>query len=219
MAESISLVSQKRENHGSHIARRLRREGKIPAIVYGHKEAAVSITLNKEEMEKVLRQGARVVDLKTDGKVEKALIREVQRDHLGKELLHIDFARVALDERVVVDVRLELRGHAPGVTAGGVLDQPMHSLSVECLAIAVPDHIRVNVGELQIAQAIHVRDIALPEGVKAMDDPEAVVVLVKAPVVEAEAAPAAAAPVAGETAEPEVIGRQAKPAEGEEAEK
>ncbi len=218
MAETISLVSQKREERGSHVARRMRRQGRIPAVVYGHKEAVLSISLDREEMEKALRAGARVVDLKADGKVEKALIREVQWDHLGKELLHIDFARVSLDERVVVDVRLELRGHAPGVTAGGVLDQPMHSLSIECLAIAVPDHIRVNVGELQIDQAIHVRDLVLPEGVKAMADPEAVVVLVKAPVTEAEAAPGAP-PAAGETAEPEVIGRQAKPAEGEEAEK
>lgn len=218
MAESIALLTQKREDRGTHVARRLRRQGRIPAVVYGHKEAAVSISLDKEELEKALRHGVRVVDLKTDRGAEKALIREVQWDHLGKELLHIDFARVALDERVVVEVRLELRGHAPGVTAGGVLDQPMHSLPVECLAIAVPDHIRVNVGELQIGSAVHVRDLVLPEGVKAMAEADAVVLLVKLPTAESEAAPATAIPTE-ETSEPQVIGRQAKAAEEEEAEK
>src|SRR5262249_13884743 len=106
------------------------------------------------------------------------------------------------------------RGTAPGTTAGGVLDQPLHSLHIECPAISVPESIRVNVGELQIDQAIHVGDLKLPEGVKVLNDPDAIVVQVTAPVAEPEVAPAAA-PVA-ETAEPEVIGRQK--AEAEEGE-
>jgi len=81
--------------------------------------------------------------------------------------------RVAVDERIVVTVPLEIRGVAPGVNAGGTLDQPMHTLSVECLAVSIPESIRVNVGELQIGSAIHVRDLVLPDGVKAMTDPDA----------------------------------------------
>ena len=212
MAESVLLVSKPRETQGTHAARRRRREGLIPAVVYGHKEAVLSIALAKDDLLKALRHGVRVVDLQTAGKQEKALIREVQYDHLGHEVLHVDFARVSADERITIQVPIELRGIAPGATAGGLLDQPLHTLEVECLALSVPESIRVNISELQIDGMIHVRDLKLPEGVKAMADPDAIVVHVTAPLVEA-AAPVAA-PV--ETAEPEVIGRKA--VEGEEAE-
>jgi len=211
MAESVLVVAQDREARGTREARRLRRKGFVPGVVYGHKEATVAISVNGDEIFKVIRQGVRVVDLQAEGKVQKALIRDAQWDHLGKELLHVDFARIAADERVVITVPVVLRGTAPGVTAGGVLDQPIHSLSVECLAIKVPESIRVNVSELQMDGVIHVRELVLPEDVKAMADPDAVVVQVKQKLLEPEAAPA---PVA-EQAEPEIIGRQAKPEEEE----
>ncbi len=206
MADSVSLVAQPREGRGSQAARQLRRKGLLPAVLYGHKEETLSLALSTEEVENVIRHGVRVVDLQAGGKEEKALIKDVQWDHLGKELLHVDFARVAADERVVVTVHFEIRGTAPGVNAGGVFDQPMHALSVECLAISIPESIRVNVGELQIGGMIHVRDLVLPPGVMAMSDPDAIVVQISAPVAEAEAAPVAAEAAA--QAEPEVIGRQ-----------
>jgi large subunit ribosomal protein L25 len=212
MAESIALVTQPRAGRGSQAARRLRREGLIPAVLYGHKEETVCVALPREELEKAIRHGVRVVDLKADGKEGKALIRDVQWDHLGKELLHVDFARVAVDERIVVTVPLEIRGQAPGVNAGGTLDQPIHTLSVECLAISIPESIRVNVGELQIGSAIHVRDLVLPPGVKVMSDPDAIVVHVTTKMVEPEAAAPVEVP---EQAEPEVIGRQKAEAEEE----
>jgi large subunit ribosomal protein L25 len=118
---------------------------------------------------------------------------------------------------VVVTVPLEIRGTAAGIAEGGVLDQPMHTLSIECLAIAIPDKIRVNVADLKLGQALHVKEIVLPEGVKAMADPEGVVVLVALKQVEVEA-PAVAAPAA-EAAEPELIGRKvAEETEEEEGE-
>jgi large subunit ribosomal protein L25 len=182
----------------------------IPAVVYGHKEATLSVTLSGEELGNAIRHGARVVDLKSDAGVQKALIREIQWDHLGKEILHVDFARVSMDERIKISVPIEVKGIAPGVTAGGLLGQPMHTLHVECLAIRIPEHIRVNINELQIGGAVHVRELHLPEGVLALDDPDAIVVHVTAPQAEPEAAAAPAA-----TAEPEVIGRKAAE-EGEE---
>jgi len=212
MAESVLLVSKPRQSRGTHAARRLRREGLIPAVVYGHKEEVLSIALAKDDLLKVLRHGARVVDLQANGKQEKALIRDVQYDHLGHDVLHVDFARVSADERITIQVPIELRGIAPGATAGGLLDQPLHTIEIECLALSVPESIRVNIGELQIDGVIYVRDLKLPEGVKAMADPDAIVVHVTPPQVEAEAVVAPPA----ETAEPEVIGRKA--AEAEEAE-
>jgi large subunit ribosomal protein L25 len=213
MAESVTMVAQMRKTRGTRSARRMRKEDLVPAVVYGHKEATLSLTLPREELEKAIRRGVRVLDLQAGGKTDKCLIREVQWDHLGQELLHVDFTRVAADERIVISVPLEIRGTAPGIAAGGVLDQPIHTLSVECLAISVPDSIRVNVHELQLGAAIHVRDLVLPADVKAMGDPDAIVVHVTQKQVEPEAAPA---PVPTEGGEPEVIGRQkAEEEEGE----
>ncbi len=205
MAEMVEVTAERRACRGTREARRLRCQGKVPGVVYGHKEEPVSLSLAREELERIIRHGVHVVDLKTDGAVQKALIRDVQWDHLGLQLLHVDFARVAEDERVTVNVPIEVRGVAPGVTAGGVLDQPIHSVEVECLVTSVPDSIRVNVGDLQIDSAIHVRDLKLPPGVTVLGDPDQIVVHVTQKQLEAEAAPA---PAAAEAGEPEVIGRQ-----------
>jgi large subunit ribosomal protein L25 len=211
MADSIELVAQPRSKEGSHYSRKLRRQGLVPAVVYGHKEAAVSIALPQTELEKALRHGHRVVDLKTDGKVEKALVREVQWDHLGNSLLHVDFSRIAADERVVVTVPLEIKGLAPGVVAGGVLEQPIHAISVECLAVSVPDSIRVSVAELQIGGVIHIRELVLPAGATTDMDPDQIVVHVVTPKDEVEPE----APLGG-VAEPEVIGRKVEDEAAEE---
>jgi large subunit ribosomal protein L25 len=212
MADSVILVAQERRGHGSRAARRLRKEGKVPAVVYGHGEGTVSVALAVDELARAIRHGARVIDLKQGEKIQKALIRELQWDALGHDILHADFARVSAHERITLDVRVELRGTAPGVTAGGVLVQQIHNLHVECSVVSVPESIRVNVGELQLDQILYVRDVVLPEGVVVKNDPDAIVVQVIPKVVEAEEP---VAPVA-EQAEPEVIGKK-KEEEGEEA--
>jgi large subunit ribosomal protein L25 len=212
MAESVVLDTQPRAGRGTQAARRLRRQGLVPAVIYGHKQETVPVALDAEALGDAIRHGARVVDLRGQGDTERALIQDLQWDHLGKEILHADFRRVDVHERVQVPVPLEVRGIAPGVTGGGILDQPMHTIEVECPVSAVPDRIRVNIGELQIGQAIHVRDLVLPPDVKALGDPDALVIHVTQPA----AAPEAAAPPAAETAEPEVIGRKAAEEEAEE---
>ncbi|HEV3261529.1 MAG TPA: 50S ribosomal protein L25 [Gemmataceae bacterium] len=214
MNESLVLVTRQREGRGTRLARRLRKQGLVPAVIYGHQEGTLPVALPADDLSKVIRQGVHVLDLQTDGTAQKVLIREVQWDHLGKELLHVDFARVGADERVVVTVPIEIKGTAPGISAGGILDQPIHSIAVECLVTSVPASVRVNVNELQLGAAIHVRDLVLPPDVKVMADPDAIVVHVTQK--QLEEAPVAAPPVAEQTAEPEVIGRQ-KAAE-EEAE-
>ena len=188
MAESVELQAQQRDTQGTSHSRRLRKKGLVPAVVYGHKEKTQSLTIAAEELSKAIRHGVRVVDLKQPSGVQKALIREVQWDAMGHDILHVDFARVAADERITLEVRVELRGTAPGIAAGGVLVQPIHNLSVECLVIAVPESIRVNIGELQLNQAIHVKDLTLPAGLVVKNDPEAIVVQVTPQVAEVAAA-------------------------------
>ncbi len=211
MAETTVLEAKPRVKSGSHYAEKLRKQGQVPAVLYGHKEETVSLALDRDELAKAIRKGARVLDLQTGAGVQKALINEIQWDHLGIELVHVDFKRVDVNERIHGLMCRSRRGIAPGVAAGGVQDQPLHALHVECLAISIPQSIRVNIAELQIGNSIHVRDLHLSEGVKALDDPEAVVIMVKQPQTDVE--PGAAAPV--ETAEPEVIGRKAAEEEAE----
>ncbi len=212
MAVQTAQVSAKlRGELGSRANKRLRDAGLVPAVIYGHKQAVIPVTLPKKEVANFLNHGAHLFDLSLDGKSEKVLVKEVQYDHLGIELIHVDFARVNLDEKVKVTIPLELKGTPKGEADGGVLQQIIANLEVECLVTEIPENVRFNVSELGLNAVLHVKDIKLPDGVRCLQDGDLIVATVKE-IVE-EAAPAA---VEGQTAEPEVIGR--KPAEGEEAE-
>jgi|SRR5436190_4770479 len=211
MAVSGKLSVKKRSQHGSRECRRLRSEGQVPGNIYGHKQEAIPLSMSAAELVALVRGGARVLDLDIEGKVEKVLFREVQWDYLGKEIVHVDLLRVDPNEKLTVEVRVELKGTAPGALGGGVLDHTLRTLHVECLAIQIPDSIPVKINMLEIGQAIHVRDLEVPPNTKIMNNPDAVVVRVAQPGAELEAGA-----VAGEEgpAQPEVIGR--KVAEGEE---
>jgi len=213
MAQSFVLNAVERPDYGTRVARKLRKSGLVPAVIYGHKEANVAVSIKSEEVTKAIRTGARLVDLKLGEKsLEKALIRDVQWDYLGADILHVDFARVGADERIAIDVRVELRGIAPGVAHGGTLIQPLHSLHVECLVTNIPESIRVSINDLDLNQSIHVNELKLPEGVTVMNEADAIVVQVVPQQVEA------AAPIV-DTSEPEVIGRTKAEEEAEAEEK
>src|SRR5947208_4615547 len=128
MAEVVTLKATPRTGSGSRAALKVRKQGLVPGIVYGHKEANVQVALNAEELDRAVRvQHARVLNLQLDGKAETVLIRELQWDHLGKAMLHVDFARVSATDRVKVPVPVELR-NAPKATGGAIVDQPIHTL-------------------------------------------------------------------------------------------
>jgi large subunit ribosomal protein L25 len=205
-----ALPAEVRAERGRKAARRLRRAGRLPAVLYGHKETTAALTVPLADFESLLRSGARMVDLGLAGETQKALIREVQFDALGDEVLHVDFVRVAMDEAIEVTVPVTVHGTAAGVKQGGVLDLLLHEVTVACLPGDIPEAIRIRVDDLAMGQTLHLREVPLPPGVRVVDDPEMSVVAVHAPVVEA-AAPAAEAPTA-----PEVIGREAREEEPEE---
>ena len=203
--QSIQIAAEPRPGLGSRANKRLRDTGKVPGVVYGHKEAVVPVTLPKKELVGHLNKGAHVFDLSLEGKSEKVLVKEVQYDHLGIEVIHVDFARVSLDEKVEVTVPLELKGTPKGEEEGGVLQQIVAELEVECLVTDIPSIIVHNVAEMKLDDVLHIKDLKLPPGVKALQDEDLVVAQVKA--IEEEAA----APAADEgAAEPEVIGRKAE---------
>ena len=209
MAEAEVLNAHDRPQLGSRACHHLRKKGLIPAVLYGHGEQNASISLPEEELHRALDHGVRVVEIKHGDKSETAQIRDVQWDYLGMQLLHADFVRVSKDEKIQVEIQVDLRGVAPGVEAGGVLDHHMHSIEIECLPLQVPESIVVNINSLQMDQSIHVKDLALPEGVKALADPDEVVVLVREPEEEVEEEDTG-------PAEPEVIGRAKEDEESDE---
>jgi large subunit ribosomal protein L25 len=200
--QSIQITAQPRDGLGSRKVKRLRDQGLIPGVVYGHKEAVVPVTLPKKELTNHISRGAHVFDLSLDGKSEKVLLKDVQFDHLGLEILHVDFARVSLDERVEVTVPLELKGTPKGEAEGGVLQQIVNEVEIECLVTDIPDNIVHNVSDMAIDDVVHIKDLKLPTGAKALQDEDLIVAMVKV-ISEDETAPAE-----GETAEPEVIGRK-----------
>jgi large subunit ribosomal protein L25 len=202
MAESLKVES--RESRGKRDARRLRRTGIIPAILYGHGEANRSLAVPENEMAAVVRHGARVVEL--NGAVnEKALIRELQWDTFGTHVLHVDFARVSEHERIEVKVNVELRGHAAGAKDGGIVEHLVHEVEIECEALSIPDKIWLNINDLQKDGHLLASDLQLPAGVVLITDADTMIVhCVEARVDEEEGGPAAG------VAEPEIIGRKAE---------
>lgn len=210
MSEAVVLKSELRQGLGGRDAARLRKKGFVPACVYGHKETPANIAVCRDELAAALRHHARTLSLVVNGKAESVLIQEIQHDHLGSAILHVDFRRVSADERVRTTVEVELKGFAPGVAAGGVLDQPLHKIHVECPAMSIPESIRVKIDGLLLGQSIHVKELELPHGVTVLEDPDAVVVAVKtAQVIEITTAEPGAN-------EPEVITKKKeKPTEDE----
>jgi large subunit ribosomal protein L25 len=212
MATQTAQVSaRQRCELGSRANKRLRDSGFIPGVIYGHKEAVIPVTLSKKELTGYLNHGAHLFDVALDGKSEKVLVKEVQYDHLGMEVIHVDFARVSLDEKVELTVPLELKGTPKGEADGGVLQQMVNELEIECLVTDIPDAIRHNVSDMEKDSVLHLKDLKLPPGVRALQDEDLIVATVRE-IVEQESTEV----VAAAAAEPEVIGR--KPGEEEVAE-
>lgn len=197
-----TLTVNPREAAGTRVARRLRKQGAIPVVLYGHGEQVLPLAASADQVKALVRHGARVVDL-AGAVSEKAFIREVQWDAFGAEVLHIDLTRVSADERVRVEVNVELRGEAPGVKEGGVVEHVLHTVDIECLATGIPERLFVRINALGLNGSLLVKDIELPEGVKMLAPPDEMVVHCIPPAAEEEAE----APLAG-AAEPELIGRK-----------
>jgi large subunit ribosomal protein L25 len=132
MAQTAQLTAKPRPELGSRANKRLRDAGMLPGVIYGHKEAVVPVTLPRKEVVNHLSHGTHLFELGLDGKNETVLVKEVQYDHLGLEVLHVDFARVSLDEEVDVTVPLELKGEPKGEKDGGVRQQVEHEVEQRC---------------------------------------------------------------------------------------
>ena len=193
--------------------RRLRRDGKCPAVVYGHGEETVSITLEAHELLVALGHGERLWELDLEGKTQNVLLKDVQYDYLGDDVLHVDLVRVDLDERVEVTVPIRFVGTPAGVKEGGVLQQSIAQIILEVPAGMIPDEVKIVATEMQLDERMLLGQIELPEGAKLLDDPNTLLCVVAE---IAEEVPSEE--VEGEeSAQPEVIGEKIEEESSEDA--
>ena len=195
----IPLPAEAREQLGTRTTRRLRAAGKLPAILYGHGQDARNVSVLAKPFNEALKRGAHVFELALGGTKENALLKDVQYDHLGMHVIHADFARVDLTEKVTVTVSIDLKGDAPGEKAGGITQQILNDVEITCVVTNIPSSIVYNIGNLQLDGSVHVKDLTLPDGVTTEADPEQIVAVCHA-ISEDELAEEPAA-----EAEPEVI--------------
>lgn len=209
------ITATKRAETGTRKVRKVREQGLIPAVIYGHKTGTAHINVSKDDLMRHLRSGKHMVDVDIEGVKERALLKEIQYDAFGDHVIHVDFARIAMDEEVTVSVPIILNGNAIGVTHGGILQHIIKEIQVTCLPADIPDSIPFRVNELDIDAAVHIKDLPPTPRAKYLGEPEQIVLQIVKPIIE-EVAPAPAAGVEAAAAEPEVLKKGKEEVEGEE---
>ncbi len=234
--EEIKLDVQLRKQFGSRKIKVLRRGSFIPAVVYGGKQTPSPIQIERKTFERIIRQhkGENVIyhlnlmDGEKKVKDYSAITQELQQDPVTDDIIHVDFKRISLTEKISVKVTIEAKGEAIGVKKdGGSLEHVLWELEVTCLPTQIPQHIEVDVSHLKIHDAIHVKDLVLPPGVTTKHDPETIVLTVAAPMKEVSAEPAEGAPapevevIKEKKKEPEAAaaGKKEEPAKEKESKK
>jgi large subunit ribosomal protein L25 len=225
--DKSTLEVKTREGAGKGAARRLRAQGLVPAVVYGkHLEKPLSVAVDPKSVRQAINTPHKfntLITLKGVGAEQQVLFKDYQQDPVTREILHVDFIAVREDEQVKVNVPVVLTGKAEGVAEGGLLTQIRREIEVWAKPRAIPEKIEVDVTPLKIAQALHINDVKLPEGITVKTNVNYTLAVISAPEGAVEAAPAAAAaaapaaaaakPAAGAAAKP-AAGAAAKPAAG-----
>ncbi len=218
--EEIILNAELRESIGTNKSKKLRHTGVIPAVVYSDGKETLPVQVQRGEFLKMIHQHREenaiiTLQIKDDKKKKgrPCMMKEIQQDPVKGEILHIDFNEISLTKAIKVSVPVATKGEAPGVkNDGGALELILWEIEVECLPTAIPKHIEVDIGSLKIADTVHIKDIVFPAGVKVLNEPDAIVLTIAAPMKEEVAAPVEGA----EQPELEVI-KEKKPEAGEAA--
>lgn len=211
-----TLTVEVRETTGTRAARRARERGLIPGVLYGRNSEPLPIAIQLKELRRALAGKAAhttLLELQGDQKVKGklALLKDLQHDVVTNAPVHADLLELKLDQKIHVSVPVHLTGKAKGTVEGGIVEHSLREIRIECLPNDIPSAIEVDITELGIGDSLHVREIKLPSGVRAIGDLGAAVVAIVPPQKEVEAVPAAAAAAAGE---PEVLTAKAPKAEG-----
>jgi len=217
---SLTIKAEKREAFGKNANRRLRRQGKIPAVLYGERIPNVPLALQKKDIILILKSESgenTIFKVTYDSKILDAMIKELQVGPSSDELIHADLIHISMDKAIRVAVPFQLQGEPVGVkTEGGFVDFMTRELEIECLPKDIPENIKVDISQLHLHQSLKVGDIASPEGVRFMTDPGTVVVIISLPHKEEEVVKPVEEGVVEEPTEPEVIKKERAEKEEEE---
>jgi len=205
---TVEMTVQKRDAFGKNAMNRLRAKGVIPAILYGHREAPLALSVTESALKKVVQQGENLLlTLKIEGEAqpETVLIKALQRHPVRDKIIHVDFYRVSLTEKIVVRVPLHITGEAgcPGLRDGGILAHHLREVEVRCLPTAIPAFLSANITGLKIGDSLHVSHLETPSGVEILTPATETILAISAPTEVAGPAAEAAGP-----AQPEVIGEK-----------
>lgn len=219
MTKTVRLKAEKRDEKGKGVARKLRREGLVPAVMYGHGFEPENLRVDAHELSLLLGRisaGSTLIDLEVDGDpAEKVLIRDVQKHPWKPSILHIDFFRINVDEEIKVAVPLHLTGEAEGVkNEGGILQQHRYEINISCLPAAIPDAFQLDVTELAIGDSLHLADVDVGD-VTVLDEEDTIVCAVIPPTILKLEEEVEEELEEGEELEPELVG-EAEAAEGTE---
>ncbi|MGF7184171.1 large subunit ribosomal protein L25 [Desulfitispora alkaliphila] len=188
MSNLVFIEAEKRTKSGKGEARRLRAAGQLPGVLYGKEVDNIKLSVKIKDLEKLLHTGGEggLISLKLAGdKDYHVMIRDVQNHPLGK-YTHVDFYQVSLKDKLITEVPIYLTGEPEGLKGGGILQQPLRAIEVECLPTNIPEKIEVDVSELEMGDSISVKEIQPPEGVEVMTDSEETIAVLAYPQVEAE---------------------------------
>lgn len=223
--EQVELPVATRSEVGKTANRRLRTAGRIPGVVYGRGEEAVAVAVDAHVFSKTVPEAnwfSSVIRLRIEGgeaqdREPTVMIREVQRDLVGRRLLSVDFLRISLEEAVRAQIPVVTVGESPGVKQGGILEHIAHEVVVECLPMDMPDHLELDISEMEIGDSLRLRDLVAPPGVTLTAQPDDVLVVLAPPVQLEEVVPeveVVEGALVEEAAEPEVIGERRAEEEG-----
>ena len=218
--DNVSIVVHKRDVTGTRATKRLRKSGLIPGVIYGHGKDAVLIAVEPHVLREALHTSAgmhAVLDVTFEGQKRghKAIVKELTLDSVKSNVIHIDLQEIRLDETIETTVSIHFEGEPKGVKAGGMLDESTREVTVKGLVTAIPEHLVVDVSELDMNETLQVSDLVVPEGIEIMADPDEVLCSVLPPrkveeeVVEGEEAVEGVA-----AAEPEIVGKKEEEGEG-----
>jgi large subunit ribosomal protein L25 len=221
-ATENNIATQPRKGGNKNDARRLRAAGMIPAVLYGAGLESLTIAVDPKQMKRILASETghnTIFDLTAGGDAGKAMIVDWQSDPIKGHLLHVDLKRIAMNVKLTVSVPVHLKGEAPGVKLqGGILEQMVREVEIECLPADIPSHIDLDVSALEFGQTLRVSDLPHNDKIKFLTDENQAIAHVTAVKEIVEAAPAEAAGTEATAAEPEVIKKGKQEAEGEAAE-
>jgi large subunit ribosomal protein L25 len=186
MSDVLTLAAEARPAVGKGASRAMRREGRVPCVIYGNRESALSIHVEEKLLAKLLSTGHfmnSVVEISVDGKTHRTLPRDVQFHPVNDRPVHVDFLRVSADSLITVNVpvRFENEAASPGLKRGGVLNVVRHEVELKCPANAIPDDVVVDVTGFDVGDSIHISVVKLPEGVKTVIDRDFTIATIVAP--------------------------------------